>query len=608
MIRLVTYVALALFSLYPLTVRADDSSYGIALHGTLKYPPHFTHFDYVNPDAPKGGELRLGSLGTYDSVNPFILKGVPADGANMVFETLMTHSLDEPLSQYGWIAQSVTVAPDRSWVSYTLRPEAKFHDGSPITAEDVIFSYEILRDKGYPSYRSYYKDVEKVEKLGPHEVKFTFKDTKNVELPIIMGELPIFSKKDWQGKDFSATTLDPILGSGPYEIDHVEQGRSITYKRVKDWWAKDLPVNLGRFNYDTIRFDYYRDPAVELEGLLSGQYDIRWENSAKNWATAYDTPAVKEGLIQRIMQKNELPQGMQGFVFNTRRDFFKDRRVREAIGYALDFEWSVKTVAYNAYQRMHSYFENSELAAKGLPTGRELALLEPYRGQVPDEVFTKEFMTPVTDGSGDNRENLHKAAELLHEAGWNLKDGKLVDAQGQPLKFEILDSSNMFERWVGPFALNLKRLGIDASYRIVDPAQYQNRLNDFNFDMTTTTFPASLSPGNEERSFWSSQSAAIKGSNNIAGVHDPVVDNLLDKLVHAESREDLVATTRALDRVLLWQYYVVPHWYIDSFRLAYWDIFGRPSITPPYGMDYMDAWWIDPVKAQKINAQRQRNR
>jgi microcin C transport system substrate-binding protein len=602
------WMALAVLAASP--AFAEESLQGIALHGAAKYQPGFTHFDYVNPDAPKGGELRLNALGTFDTINPYTLKGVGADGSGMVFETLMTKSLDEPFTEYGWVAESVTVAPDRSWVSYHLRPEAKFHDGSPITPDDVIFSFDTLRSKGQPFFRSYYKDVSKAEKTGEHDVRFSFKDTKNAELPLIMGELPILSKKSWKDRDFASTTLDPIMGSGPYEVDQIEQGRSISYKRVKDWWGKDLPINKGRYNFDTIRFDYYRDATVALEAFFAGRYDFREENVAKNWALAYDTPAVKQGLIKRDVVKNSLPAGMQGFIFNTRRPIFQDRLVREALNYAFDFEWSNKNFAYGTYQRTQSYFENSELAARGLPSADELKILEPYRGKVPDEVFTKEFKLPQTDGTGvgNIRDNLHKAADLLKQAGWVLKDGKLVNAKGEPFTFEIIDAQPLFERWVQPLLRNLEQLGIQATFRSVDSAQYQNLLDDYNFDVTVAVFSQSLSPGNEQDAYWSSAKADVKGGRNLIGVHDPVVDDLLTKLVQAQSREELVAICRALDRVLLWQYYVIPHWYLGSYRLAYWDQFGMPKTMPPYGLDVVDAWWIDPAKASKIIDAQKRNR
>jgi microcin C transport system substrate-binding protein len=588
--------------LLPLSAQAQEAMQGIALRDTPKYKPGFTHFDYVNPDAPKGGELKLAGIGTFDTLNPFTLKGVAADGSGFVFETLMAASMDEPFSEYGLIAESVTVAPDHSWVSYRLRPEAKFNDGSPITPEDVIFSFETLRDKGSPNFRSYYKEVTKAEKTGPDEVKFTFSDATNAELPLIIGQMAVISKKFWQGKDFSETTLTPILGSGPYEVDQFTQGRSITYKRVKNWWGKNLPVNAGRYNFDTIRYDYYRDTTVALEAFLAGHQDFNAENVAKNWALSYNVPAVKNGLIIKQEIKNELPVGMQGFIFNTRRNIFKDKRVREALNYAFDFEWSNKNLAYGAYKRTQSYFENSELAARGLPSADELKFLEPYRGKIPDEVFTKEFKLPVTDGSGNNRANLAKAAELLHQAGWTLKNGTLEDASGKPLTFEIIDAEPMFERWIQPYLRNLERLGIHATFRIVDTSQYQLRLQNFDFDVTVANFAQSLSPGNEQFDYWSSAKADVKGSRNLIGVKDPVVDDLLQKLVRAKTRQELVTICHALDRILSWNYYVVPNWHIGTFRVAYWDIFGQPKIAPKYGLAVEDAWWIDSAKIQKIGA------
>lgn len=587
----------------------EGPQHGLALHGETKYRPDFKNFAYVNPDAPKGGELRLAATGTYDTVNPFTLKGVAADGLGLVFETLMASSLDEPFSQYGWIAESATVAPDSKSISYKLRPQAKFHDGSPITPEDVVFSFNILRDKGNPYYRSYYKDVAKVEKTGPREVRFVFSTDTNAELPMILGQLPIVSKAYWQGKDFAATTLQPIMGSGPYEFENIQQGRNISFKRVKDWWAKDLPVNKGRYNFDRIAYDYYLDGTVALEALFAGRYDLRMENVAKNWATAYTSPAIKQGLIQKLTFRNELPAGMQGFVMNTRRDIFKDRRVREALNYAFDFEWGNKNVAYGAYTRTRSYFDNSELASKGLPSKEELKLLEPWRGKIPDDVFAHEYAPPVTDGSGDNRENLHKAAELLKQAGWTLnKDGKLVNAQGKPFAFEILDNKPIFERWAQPFIRNLERLGIQANLRIVDSSQYQNRLDNYDFDMIVYVFGQSLSPGNEQYEFWSSTKADTKGGRNLIGVRDPATDDIVNKLIHSQTREDMVTACHALDRLLLWQHYVIPHWHFGAYRIAAWDIFGRPDTPPPYGLDITSDWWIDPSKATRINEQRKRNR
>jgi microcin C transport system substrate-binding protein len=576
----------------------------LALRSTPKYPAGFSHLDYVNPDAPKGGEVRLAGLGTFDTLNPFTLKGIAAENAGLPFETLMEGSLDEPFSQYGKIAQSVTVAPDKSWISYKLRPEACFWDGTKITSADVLFSFETLRDKGHPFYRSYYKDVTKAEALGPDEVRFTFANTTNAELPLIMGQLPVLSKAFWVGKDFAATTLDPILGSGPYRVDKVEPGRSVAYRRVENWWGKDLPINKGRFNFDRIVVDYYRDATVAMEAFLAGRYDYRFENVARNWAIAYDTPAVKQGAIVKQEQKNETPSGMQGFIFNLRRPLFQDRRVRQAIDLAFDFAWGNKMVAYGAYQRTKSYFANSELAATGLPSADELKVLEPYRGRIPDEVFTQAYEPPTTDGSGDNRANLTKAAALLREAGWTLKNGKLVDAKGTPFRFDIVEESPLFERWTQPFIRNLERLGIDARMRIVDTAQYQSLVDAFAYDMIVHVFPASLSPGNELRDQWGSAKADQRGGKNLIGLKDPVVDDLVEKIIHVHDRAELVTLCRALDRVLLWQELVVPHWNSGVWRFASWDFFGQPKIAPRYGLGFPETWWIDPAKQAKASALR----
>jgi microcin C transport system substrate-binding protein len=599
-----TMVAVGLFAM---AAQAQTAQNGIALHGTPKYPAGFAHFDYVNPDAPKGGDLHLSSLGTFDTVNPYTLKGVAADGAALVFETLMGSSLDEAFSQYGWVAESVTVAPDRSWVSYQLRPQAKFSDGSPITPDDVIFSFETLRDKGHPFYRSYYQDVVKAEKTGPRDVRFTFRDATNTELPLIMGQLPVMSKKFWQGKDFAATTLEPIIGSGPYKIEQLTQGREVTLVRDKNWWAADLPLNKGRYNFDRITYDYYRDATVALEAFFAGRYDYRFENIAKQWALNYNTPAVQQGLIKKDVLKNELPSGMQAWILNTRRPIFKDPRVRQALDYAFDFEWSDKNFAYNSYTRTQSFFDNSELAATGLPSAAELKLLEPWRGKIPNEVFTTEYKEPKTDGSGDNRDNLEKAAALLKEAGWTLKNGALVNAQGQPFVFEVLIEEPMFERWTQPWFRNLERLGIKATMRTIDASQYQNRMNDFDFDATVSVISQSLSPGNEEYDFFASSKADIKGSRNLIGIKDPAVDALLNKLVHADSREDLITVCRALDRVLLWNHYVIPQWHIGTYRIAFWDKFDHPPM-PKYAPQgsVTDNWWIDPAKAAKITPAQKR--
>lgn len=579
-------------------------AHGVAMHGDLKYGPDFTHFDYADPDAPKGGTVTFSAIGTFDSLNPYILKGVPAAGLGLVFQSLTTQSEDEPFSEYGEIAESILVPEDRSWVAFDLRPQARWHDGEPITVEDVIFSLAILKTRGHPFYRVYYKNVVKAEKVGERRVRFTFEGGINRELPLIVGQLPVLPKHYYEGREFERATLDPPIGSGPYRIERVDAGRTIVYRREEDWWGADLPVNRGRYNFDEVRYEYYRDSDVALEAFKAGQYDIRLENTAKLWATGYDSPALEKGWIVKEEIPVERPAGMQGFVFNTRRPLFRDARVRRALAYAFDFEWTNKTLFYGAYTRTDSYFENSELEAKGLPGPKELELLEPFRDRLPPEVFTEDYEPPKTDGSGNIRRNLRIALRLLREAGWKVENGRLVNAAtGEPFRFEILLVSPAFERIAGPFVKNLERLGIEASIRTVDTSQYQNRLNQFDFDMIVAVWGQSLSPGNEQRDFWSCEAARTPGSRNYAGICDPVVDALIDRIIQAPTREDLVAACRALDRVLLWGHYVIPHWHIPYIRIAYWNKFGRPEIVPRHDIDLF-AWWVDPRKLAVLEAAR----
>jgi len=572
------------------------TGHGLSIHGDLKYGPGFKHFEYANPDAPKGGDVRLAAIGTFDNLNPFILKGVPAAGAGQLFDTLTVASSDEPSSEYGLIAESVEVPADRSWVTFTLRPEARFHDGSAITADDVIWTFQTLKTKGHPFYRAYYAQVAKPEALGPSKVKFSFGPGENRELPVIAGQLPVLSKAYWSKRDFEKTTLEPPLGSGPYRVESVDAGRSIVYRRVKDYWGAKLPVRAGQNNFDTIRYDYYRDSTVALEAFKAGQYDFRQENSAKNWAAAYKVPAVTQGLLKKEEIPNEVPTGMQAFVFNTRRPIFQDRRVRQALGYAFDFEWANKNLFHGAYTRTRSYFSNSELASSGLPGPEEIKVLEPFRGRVPPEVFAKEYQPPVTDGSGDIRANLREALGLLKEAGWVVQGQKLANARtGEPMQFEILLDDPNFERITLPFVKNLERLGVAARVRTVDAAQYQKRVENFDFDMAVGLWGQSLSPGNEQTDFWNSERAGIAGSRNLAGIHDPVVDKLVELVISAPDRPSLVARTRALDRVLLWGFYGIPHFHIRTFRVAYWDKFDRPRVSPKYALGF-DTWWVDAKK------------
>ena len=577
---------------------------GMSLFGDLKYAPDFKNFDYVNADAPKGGTMRLFSIGTFDTLNPFVVKGVPAAGIGQIFDTLAVASEDEPGSEYGLVAEKIELAPDRLSVLYTLRNEARFHDGTPMTPEDVIWTFDTLRTKGAPSYRSYYGDVTKVEKEGDRGVRFSFKSAENRELPQILGQMPVLSKAYWAGRDFEKTTLDPPLGSGPYKIESLDPGRSITYRRVPDYWAADLPVMKGRFNVDTIRYDYYRDATIALEAFKAGQFDVKLENSSKDWATGYDSPALRASLIKKEEIPNGLPSGMQGFAYNLRRPLFQDPRVREALAYAFDFEWSNKNLFYSAYKRTRSYFDNSELAATGVPQGEELKILEKFRGQIPDQVFTAEYDPPKYDGSGNIRDGVRAALKLLKEAGWTFKGEKLVnDETGQPFEFEILLDNPQFERIVLPFAKNLERMGITARVRTVDNAQYQKRMETFDYDMAVVAFGESLSPGNEQREYWGSQSADEQGSRNLMGIKSKVVDELIEELVRSPDRASLVAHTHALDRVLQYGYYLIPHYHIAAFRVAHWDKFRRPAVSPKYAVG-LETWWIDPTAEQSVEAKK----
>ena len=580
-------------------VHAADSgtttSHGLSIYGDLKYGPGFKHFDYVNPDAPKGGDVRLAAIGTFDSLNPFILKGVAAAAVAQLFETLTVASWDEPSSEYGLIAESIEVPADRSWVAFTLRQEARFHDGRPITVDDVIWTFQTLKTKGHPFYRSYFAQVVKAEAVGPRKVKFTFGPGDNRELPIITGQMPVLSKAYFATHDFEKTTLEAPVGSGPYRVESVDAGRSIVYRRVKDYWGAKLPVRVGLYNFDTIRYDYYRDSTVAIEAFKAGQYDFRQENSAKNWATAYGIPALSQGLLKKEEIPNQVPTGMQAYVYNTRHPIFQDRRVRQALGYAFDFEWTNKTLFYGSYTRTKSYFSNSELASRGLPGPDELKVLEPFRGRVPAEVFTKEYLPPNTDAPVDMRASLREGLTLLKEAGWVVKNEKLANARGEPMQFEVLLNDAAFERITLPFAKNLERLGVTARVRTVDTAQYQKRLEEFDFDMTVVVWGQSLSPGNEQRDQWTSKEANVPGSRNYAGIRDPVVDRLVDLVIQAPDRPSLIARTRAMDRVLLWGFYVITQWHFTNFRVVFWDKFERPRVSPKYALGF-DTWWVDGKK------------
>jgi microcin C transport system substrate-binding protein len=598
-------VIVGVFLLLAFTATAQAAAtHGMSLYGDLKYGQDFEHFDYVNPDAPKGGTIHYSAIGTFDTLNPFVIKGIPAAGIGGLFDTLAVRSEDEPSSEYGLVAENIELAPDKLSVLYTLRKEARFHDGTPMTPEDAVWTFEILRAKGQPMYRSYYGDVIKAEKEGERGVRFSFKSGDNRELPQIIGEMPVLSKTFWSGRDFTSTMLAPPLGSGPYKIEAVDPGRSITYRRVDDYWAAGLPVNKGRYNVDVIRYDYYRDGTIALEAFKAGQYDVRQENSSKNWATGYDSPALRAGLIKKDAIPHQRPSGMQGFGYNLRRPLFQDPRVREALAYAFDFEWSNKDLFYDAYTRTRSYFDNSELAATGVPQGEELDILEKFRGKIPEQVFTAEYDPPKYDGSGNIRDGLRAALKLLKEAGWTFKGGKLInDETGQPFEFEIILVQPEFERIVLPVKKNLERMGIDARVRTIDPAQYEKRMQTFDFDMAVVSFGASESPGNELRDYWGAQAADEPGSQNVLGIKSKVIDELIEELVKAADRASLVAHTRALDRVLQYGYYVIPHYHVSAFRVAYWDKFRRPAISPKFAIG-LDTWWIDPSADRSVEVKK----
>ena len=576
-----------------------ENAHAISMHGSPKYSKNFKNFDYVNFDAPKGGSIKLHQIGSFDTLNNFILKGSPVVNLSQVHDSLLTQSFDEPFTMYGLVAESISVPEDRSWVIFKIRKEAKFHDGNPIRVEDVIWTLNTLKEKGHPFFKFYYGNVKTAEKISDNEVKFIFQGERNLELPLIIGQMKILSKKYWEDK-FENVLLESPVGSGPYRVKNFKAGRTIEFERVDDYWGKNLSVNKGRFNFQKVIIEYFRDATVALEAFKSGDYDFRQENQAKRWSNAYNFTAIKNGHVKKESVKHEIPTGMQGFFINTRKEIFKDRVVRKALNYAFDFEWTNKILFFDQYKRTGSFFSNSDLAASDLPSKEELELLDPFKNQLPNEIFNTIYENPINDGSGDLRKNLRIADKLLYEAGWIIKDGKRInESTGMPLKFTILLVSPEFERIALPYARNLKKIGIETKVRTVDSAQYERRLEDFSFDMTVVSLGQSLSPGNEQKDFWSSTTAQINGSRNYAGVSSPAVDFLIDEVIAAKNRESLISATRALDRVLLWGYYVVPHWHIQNFRIAYWDKFGQPKINPKYDLG-LDTWWYDNDKIKLL--------
>jgi microcin C transport system substrate-binding protein len=595
---------------YP--ARAPDAppgvttAYGLTLYGELKYGPDFRHFDYVNPGAPKGGSFRFSFAASFDNLNPFIVAG-SAPRRNLeflVYESLMRRSGDEPSSIYGLIAESVTWPDDYSWAEFRIRDAARWNDGAPITPEDVVFSLDIMQNKASPEYRATFADVLRAEKSGPHRVRFTFRDGSDRGTLFAAAQMTVFPQHYWANRDFAKPSIEPPLGSGPYRVAKVDPGRSITYERVRDHWSADLPLNVGQYNFDHIRHDYYRDISIEKEALLAGNVDLRWETLPTQWATGYDVDAVHDGRLVKEKLPFSGPTMYAGYFFNLRKPEFQDIAVRKAIANAFDFEWTNRMIFHGLYRRLQSHFENSELAARELPDARELALLEPFRDQLPPQVFTEVFHSPTTDGTRASlRQNLRSAVQLLLDAGWTMQDGSLLSPAGKPLTIEIMSWDPFFERVTGPFISNLELLGITARQRTIDTAQWFRRMENFDFDMAIAFyFPQSLSPGAEEREFFGSDMAEQRGTRNYAGIRNPVVDALIEKIIAAPDRATKVAATRALDRVLMWNYYTIPHYYPPYIPIVYWDKFGRPEHEPTWFnlIWHMSSWWFDAGKAAAL--------
>lgn len=589
-IRVSVFCLLSLVSLFSYSTGWQSA---ISMYGDLKYQEGFEAFEYANPHAPKGGVFKQASIGSFDSLNPFIVKGNAAAGVSRIYDSLLQQSADEPFSLYALIAEKVKVAQDYSSVSFLINPKARFHDGQPISAEDVKFSFELLINEGAPHFRSYYSGVDNVTVQSAQQVTFHFKEIGNRELPLIIGQIPILPKHFWQDKNFSKSSLIVPVGSGPYQIKNFKAGKQIVYQRVENYWAKDLGVNRGRHNFDRLVFDYYRDDAVAFEAFKSGAFDYRLESSSKRWSTGYVGEQFNSGRIikEKIADKN--PQGMQGFWFNLRKDKFKDPKVREAISLLFDFEWANRTLFYGAYTRINSFYSGSELATQAMISPAEEELLSPFQKQLPKAVF-EPMLENKTLGNGNVREQMRAAVKLLEEAGYQLKDSKMQNASGEQLSFEFLLYSKDFERIVHPFRRNLHRIGIKTNIRLVDISQFINRLNNFEFDIVSLRKGQSISPGNEQVSFWSCDSANEVGTANWSGLCSPVVDQLTKQIIMADTREQLVNTTKALDRVLLSMHFVIPQWYLPAYRIAYWDKFSRPNISPYYSLG-LDTWWSKQV-------------
>ncbi len=588
-----------------------SESHGYAQFGTLKYPASFTHFDWVNPDAPKGGTLRVMAYGTFDTLNPYSFKGSSPSaapnfmqyGVSELNEPLMAGtgqydpSGDESGASYGLIAKSVEYSEDRSWVVFNLRKEARFHDGRPITAYDVAFSYRLLVKDGHPQYRTNLQEVKRVDILNRHRIRFVFKRAGNPLLILRLGELPVLPQHYWKNRDFKATSFDVPLGSGPYKVSAISPGRSLVFERVKDWWGEQLPVNRGKYNFDRVEVEFYRDSSVAFEAFKAGEFDFYIEHQAKNWATGYRFPAIAKGEVIRAEIPHQIPTQTQALFMNSRRAIFAERKVREAMGLMFDFEWTNRALFNSAYKRTDSYYPNSEFAATGKPEGLEWLLLSPYRKQLPARLFQEPFALPQTEGRGIPRETLRRALGLLGEAGWKPSGQTLINSKGKPLRFEILLVNPNLERILQAYTENLASIGIQVNLRTVDRAQYKQRLDHFDYDMILMTLPQSLSPGLEQVQYFHSSQVDVKGSKNYAGVAHPVIDVLLEKLMDAQTRDEQVAASRAIDRVLLWQHYSIPNWYINHHRLAYRNRFAFVT-TPPYTLG-LRAWWLKPTETAR---------
>ncbi len=588
----------------PMTMAGEaGKTHGLSAFGDLALPANFAHLDYLNPGAPKGGAfVQVAGAGgaTFNSLQAFILKGDPALDMELVFASLMARAFDEPDAVYGLAADSVIVSEDRRHFQFHLRDGCAFHDGAPITAADVVFSLSILKEKGHPNIAALLRDMEAVTADDERRVTLRFNSKSGRDAPLFAATLPIFSRAYYSNRPFDETTLEPPLGSGPYKVGRFEQGRFLEFTRMKDWWGADLPIMRGMHNFDTLRYEYYRDRDVAFEGFTARNYAFREEFTSRIWATRYDFPAVRNGRVKRETIPDERPSGAQGWMINTRREIFRDPRLREALAVAFDFEWTNKNIMFGSYQRTHSYFQNSEMMARGKPGPAELAVLEPYRGKLPEEVFGEPWTPPQSDGSGRDRQLLRRAGDLLSAAGWPVKDGQRINSKGERLSFEFLFSERSFEPHHTTFARTLALLGIEARLRLVEPVQYRARVEAFDFDITVQRMIFPMTPGDTLRTYFSSGAAATKGSFNFAGIADPVVDALIEQAIAAETRPALHAACRALDRVLRAGRYWVPHWYKASHWIAYWDMFERPKAKPRYARGIPETWWYDPEKAAKI--------